>query len=186
MNLDLPALLAERGALRRGHTAFRTGLHADGWTEKGEVVRDPVLLDAVAAAQAASLSAAFPGATLLVGAPACGAVLASFVARHLALPVAYVLTGPDPTWHRMHVPPPGERVVYVDDLICTGSDARAVLAFLRREKHAVLGVSAWLSRTVLEGERLDTLTEPPFRTFAAAGCPLCAADERLVFRDVRE
>lgn len=131
MSLDLSELLEKRGALRRGHTVFRNGLHADGWIEKGELVRDPVTLDALAAVQAAGLGAAFPNATLLVGAPACGAVLASFVARHLGLPVAYVLTGADPGWHRMHVPRPGERVVYVDDLICTGTDARAVLAFLR-------------------------------------------------------
>ncbi|MDL2345698.1 orotate phosphoribosyltransferase [Deinococcus sp. MIMF12] len=186
MTSDLPRLLDERGALRFGHTAFRNGLHADGWTEKGELVRDPATLDTVAAVQADSLRAAFPGATLLVGAPACGAVLASFVARHLGLPVAYVLTGERPGWHRMHVPQPGERVVYVDDLICTGTDARAVLAFLRGEGHTVLGVSAWLSRTRLEGERLVTLTEPPFRTFTAAECPLCTAGEGLNWQDVRE
>jgi len=186
VTLDLARLLEERGALRRGHTLFRNGLHGDGWTEKGEVVRDPVTLDAVAAVQAAQLRAAFPDATLLVGAPACGAVLASFVARHLGLPVAYVLTGPEVGWHRMHVPRPGERVVYVDDLICTGTDARAVLAFLRSAGHTVLGVSAWLSRTELEGERLDTLMGAPFQTFAAGACPLCAADEGLAFRDVRE
>lgn len=186
MTLDLPNLLAERGALRRGHTRFRNGLHADGWIEKGEVVRDPLTLDAVAAVQADSLRAAFPDATLLVGAPACGAVLASFVARHLGLPVAYILTGPDPTWHRMHVPRPGERVVYVDDLICTGTDARAVLAFLRRGGQTVLGVSAWLSRTALAGERLVTLTETPFRTFPAQACLLCAAGEAVRYRDIRE
>ncbi|MPY65579.1 orotate phosphoribosyltransferase [Deinococcus sp. SDU3-2] len=172
--------------MRPGHTAFRNGLHADGWIEKGEIVRVPATLDAVAAEQAASLRAAFPEATLLVGAPACGAVLASFVARHLGLPVAYVLTGERTGWHRMHIPQPGERVVYVDDLICTGTDARAVLAFLRDAGHTVLGVSAWLSRTRLEGERLVTLTQPPFRTFAAAECPLCAAGEALIWKDVRE
>ena len=186
MTPDLPRLLEEQGALRRGHTAFRNGLHADGWTEKGEIVRDPATLDRVAAMQATSLRAAFPEATLLVGAPACGAVLASFVARHLGLPVAYVLTGERPGWHRMHVPTPGERVVYVDDLICTGTDDRAVLAFLREQGHTVLGVSAWLSRTRLEGERLATLMAPPFQTFPAAECPLCAAGERLSWRDLRE
>lgn len=186
MTPDLPRLLHERGALRRGHTAFRNGLHANGWTEKGEIIRDPVMLDTVAAVQARHLRASFPDATLLVGAPACGAVLASFVARHLGLPVAYVLTGERPGWHRMHVPGPGERVVYVDDLICTGADARAVLAFLRGEGHTVLGVSAWLSRTRLEGERLVTLTGPPFQTFPAPKCPLCAAGEGLSWQGVRE
>lgn len=184
--MNLPRLLAERGAFRPGHTAFRNGLHADGWVEKGDVFHDPALLDAVAAAQAASLRAAFPDVTLLVGAPACGAVLASFVARHLGLPVAYVLTGTEPGWHRMHVPAPGQRVVYVDDLICTGSDARAILAFLRGEGHTVLGVSTWLSRTALESERLETLVAAPFQTFRPEECPLCCAGVEIAFRDIRE
>ena len=184
--MDLLALLAERGAFRHGHTVFRNGLHADGWTEKGNVFRDPALLDGVAAVQAEHLRAAFPEVALLVGAPACGAVLASLVARHLRLPAAYVFTGERPSWHRMHVPPPGERVVYVDDLICTGTDARAVLAFLRSEGQMVLGVSAWLSRTTLEGEALDTLVSPPFGTFPPEECPLCRAGEAVAFMNVRE
>ncbi|GAA5531984.1 hypothetical protein [Deinococcus aluminii] len=52
---------------RDGHTAFRSGLHGDGWLEKGEVTRDPRHLDRLASAQAARI-AAFPGATLLAGA----------------------------------------------------------------------------------------------------------------------
>ncbi|EYB68359.1 orotate phosphoribosyltransferase [Deinococcus phoenicis] len=184
--MDLLNVLEERGALRRGHTVFRNGRHADGWTEKGDVFRDPAALDAVAAAQAASLRAAFPDTTLLVGAPACGAVLASFVGRHLGLPVAYVLTGPHPGWHRMNLPAPGQQAVYVDDLICTGTDARAVLAFLRRAGHTVSGVSAWLSRTPLAGERLVTLSGAPFQTSAAEACPLCRAGVEVAFRDVRE
>ncbi|WP_235610149.1 orotate phosphoribosyltransferase [Deinococcus aerius] len=186
MRVDLLGLLAERGAFRRGHTVFRHGLHADGWIEKGELMRDPAGLDEVAAMQAEALHAAFPGATLLTGAPACGAVLASFVARHLHLPVAFPLTGEAMGWHRMHIPEPGGRVVYVDDLVCTGTDARAVLAFLRREGHTVLGVSAWLSRTPLDGERLATLTQAPFQTFPADGCPLCQMGVPVMFRGVRE
>ncbi len=173
------------GALRSGHTQFGNGLHADGWVEKGGVFRDPVTLDGVAARQAEALHAAFPQATLLVGAPACGAVLASFVGRHLGLPVAF-LDAETLAWHRMHVPAPGERAVYVDDLICTGLGSRAVLAALRASGHEALGVSAWISRDALEGERLNTLATPPFATWAAGDCPLCHAGEPLAWRDVRE
>ncbi|WP_019588251.1 hypothetical protein [Deinococcus apachensis] len=149
-------------------------------------MRDPAGLDEVAAVQAEALQATFPEATLLTGAPACGAVLASFVARHLQLPVAYPLTGTDISGHRMHVPESGVRVVYVDDLVCTGTISRAVLAFLRREEHPVLGVSAWLSRNSLRGERLVTLTEAPFQTFPADGCPLCQTGVPMMVRGIRE
>lgn len=179
--MDLLARLEERGALRRGLTQFRNGLVSDGWIEKGEVIRDPLLLDEIAAQQARAIATAFPQATLLVGVPACGAVLAAFVARHLKLPVAFPLLQPVPAWHRMHVPPAGQRVVYVDDLICTGTDARAVLNFLRGSGHHVEGVSAWISRVPLPGERLVTLADAPFQNHAPgslSGTP--------VYTDVRE
>ena len=177
--MDLLALLEERGAVRRGLTHFKNGLVSDGWIEKGAVIHDPVLLDQVAAMQAQAIAGAFPTATLLVGVPACGAVLASFVAGHLNLPVAFPTLHPQPAWHRMHVPQAGERVVYVDDLICTGSDARAVLAFLRGEGLHVLGVSAWISRAELPGEHLITLADAPFRNHASLpGTP--------VYTNVRE
>ncbi|MCY1702655.1 hypothetical protein [Deinococcus sp. SL84] len=86
----------------------------------------------------------------------------------------------------MHCPQAGQRAVYVDDLICTGRDARRVLAFLRREKHVALGVSAWLSRTPLAGETLLTLTSAPFENYPADHCPLCQQGQPLVFEEVRE
>ncbi|PTA68896.1 orotate phosphoribosyltransferase [Deinococcus arcticus] len=140
-------------------------------------MRDPARLDRVAAWQAQAIATQFPGTTLLVGAPACGAVLTAFVARHLGLPVAFVTLEPAPAWHRMHVPGPQHRAVYVDDLICTGEGARTAAAFLRAQGLTVLGVSAWISRTALAGERLHTLAPPPFQTWtpheaAPAGPPL--------------
>ena len=183
-HMKLLDVLADCGALRPGHTHFRNGLFGDGWIEKGHVMRDPALLAQVAAAQAQSIRSAFPEATLLIGAPACGAVLASFVAQQLGLGVAYVLTDSPAAWHRMYQPAPGERVVYMDDLICTGSDARTVLAFLRAEGQQVLGVSAWISRTALSGETLITLAEPPFQTYPAQVNPL--SGEPVLYEDVRE
>lgn len=88
--MNLLALLEQQGALRRGATLFSNGWRSNGWIEKGCVFRNPALLDQVAAAQASAIHHAFPGVTLLVGAPACGSVLASFVARHLNLPVAFL------------------------------------------------------------------------------------------------
>lgn len=177
--MDLLALLEERGAVRRGLTHFKNGLVSDGWIEKGAVIRDPALLDQVAAFQAQAIAQTFPTATLLVGIPACGAVLASFVARHLNLPVAFPTLQPEPAWHRMNAPKAQERVVYVDDLICTGTDARAVLNFMLSEGLHVLGVSAWISRVDLPGETLITLADAPFQNHVSLpGTP--------VYSNVRE
>ena len=181
--MDLLDLLEQRGAVYRGLTLFKNGLVSDGWIEKGGLFSDPAALEEVAAAQAQAVAADFPQATLLVGAPACGAVLAAFVARHLRLRVAFLTVNPALSWHRMNVPQPGEKVVYIDDLICTGTDARAALSFMRAQGQEVLGVSAWLSRTGLPGERLSVLAEAPFRNYPADAHPLSGD---YLFRDVRE
>ncbi len=174
---------------RGGHTAFRNGLHGAGWLKKGEVTRGPARLDSLAAAQAGQIAVAFPGATLIVGASQCGAVLAAFVARHLGLPVAFLnVEGERAVFHRMHVPQPGERVVFVDDLICTGQGARVLVRSLREGGHEALGLSAWAVR---DGARLPDvpavpLAPHPYRTFAAESCPLCADETPLVWTGVRE
>ncbi|ADY26532.1 orotate phosphoribosyltransferase [Deinococcus proteolyticus MRP] len=184
--MNVLSFLQAQGCFREGHTAFKNGLHSGGWLEKGEIVRRPYLLQQLARQQAQQIAQHWPETTLIVGAPACGAVLASFVGLELGLPVAFTVTGQDIGWHRMHCPQAGQRAVYVDDLICTGRDARRVLAFLRREKHVALGVSAWLSRTPLAGETLLTLTSAPFENYPADHCPLCQQGQPLVFEEVRE
>lgn len=177
------ALLQGHGGLSAGLTRFRNGLVSDGWIEKGSLFAAPVTLDRVAAQQARAVAQAFPDATLLVGAPACGAVPASAVARHLGCRVAYVLLQPEAAWHRMNIPKPPERVVYIDDLICTGQDACLALHFLRQEGHTVLGVSAWISRAALSGEQLVTLAPPPFRLLDASEL---GPDSTFEFQDIRE
>lgn len=180
---ELLSLLERHGGLRPGLTSFRNGLYSDGWLEKGSLFAQPEQLEQVASWQAGSIAGAFPEATLIVGIPACGAVLASFVARRLGLPVAYVLLQPSPLWHRMNVPRPPQRIVYVDDLICTGRDTRTALKFLRESGHTVEGVSAWISRVPLEDARLVTLAQPPYRLLEMGELP---RDPEFVYRDIRE
>lgn len=174
---------------REGHTVFRNGLHASGWLEKGEVVRDPMQLDKVARVQAEQLQAHWPNADLIVGASQCGAVLAAFVARHLALPIAFVnLQDGQMLFHRMNVPVAPQRVVLVDDLISTGSDARQLVAGFRQAGHPVLGLSVWTVRQTahLPAVPLLTLWPHPYQTWSAPVCPLCAAGESVRWAEVRE
>ncbi len=179
-------LLAEYGGLFWGHKAFRNGLHTDGWVEKGVLIREPQQLDVVAATQASQIRAAFPETTLLVGAPACGAVLAAFVARHLGLPVAFVQgenTGLH--WHRMSVPAAPQPVVVVDDLLCTGQGTVQIADFLKAQGHTVLGVSAWLSRVKLHLP-LITMAQTPFQTYTASEYPMCQQSMPLSYEGIRE
>jgi orotate phosphoribosyltransferase len=172
-----------------GHTTFKNGWHGDGWLEKGALVRDPARLYTLLKHQANAIKKHFPQTELIVGIPACGAVVASFVAAHLELPLALTVTVQDNLeFHRMHLPKPGLKAVLVDDLIFSGSDARAHLNFLSQHGLEMLGISAWVSRvgTELDGVPLATLMPVPFQTFPASSCPLCLQAEAIRWRDVRE
>jgi orotate phosphoribosyltransferase len=172
-----------------GHTAFKNGWHGDGWLEKGVLVRDPARLYTLLKHQANAIKKHFPQTELIVGIPACGAVVASFVAAHLELPLALTVTVQENLeFHRMHIPKPGLKAVLVDDLIFSGSDARAHLQFLSDHGLEVLGISAWVSRvgTELDGVPLATLMPAPFQTFSAANCPLCLQAEAIRWQDIRE
>lgn len=184
--MNIFKLLKDGGGMTYGHTQFRNGLHTDGWIEKGAIVRQPQVLDAVAKTQASQIESAFPEATLLVGAPACGAVLAAFVGRYLGLPLAFVNgEGDNIAWHRMNIPTSPQKIVFVDDLICTGQGTATMLEFCTQQGHSVLGVSAWMSRVKLSVPLL-TLADMPFQTYTAAHCPLCEQQMPLIGKDVRE
>lgn len=187
MNTDLQALLTEHQALFAGHTAFRNGLHGDGWREKGAIIRQPGVLAQVTGAQARQARQHLGDLSLVVGASFCGAVVASFVAWELGVPVAFVNEDAGAMhYHRMHRPETGQRVLIVDDLICTGRDAATIATFLRSHGQEVAGVSAWISRVALPGERLLTLAPAPFRSFESGTCPLCRANLPLLHADIRE
>ncbi|WP_407539074.1 phosphoribosyltransferase family protein [Deinococcus radiomollis] len=125
--------------------------------------------------------------TLVVGASYCGAVVASFVARELGVSVAFVNTDSGfMQYHRMYHPEPGQHVLIVDDLVCTGRDVSAIAAFLRSAGQEVAGISAWLSRVNLPAEQLLTLTPAPFQTYTPESCPLCSAGVPIVYSDIRE
>lgn len=177
-------------SLRRdGHTVLKNGLHADGWLEKGELVRKPVELDRLAKRQAEQIQTHWPTANLVVGASQCGAVLAAFVARHLALPVAFInLQDDQMIFHRMNVPASPQRVVLVDDLISTGNDARLLVSELQKAGHTVSGLSVWTVRgtAVLPDVPLLTLWPHPYQTWTASTCPLCGVGESVRWEEVRE
>jgi orotate phosphoribosyltransferase len=182
-------LLREHGGWFAGHTRFRSGEHGNGWLEKGALLRSPHLLRPLLDVQARAVRDAFPMAELIVGAPTCGAVVAAFVAETLGLPLA--LTMPQASglsFHRMHLPERGLKVVFVDDLIFSGRDARAHLAFFAAWGLEPVGVSAWISRVSSGalGVPLSVLMPAPFVTFEARGCPLCAVGDPVLWQDVRE
>jgi orotate phosphoribosyltransferase len=187
MKPDLARALSDTGALFKGHTAFRNGLHGNGWIEKGVIIREPNRLDRFTQVQAQTIREVWGTPTLVVGAAYCGAVVASFVARHLKTDVAFVNNSSGLLdFHRMHVLAAVQRVVIVDDLICTGTDVRTVAKFLDQLGHDVLGVSAWISRSAVLDLPCLTAGKHPFETYSADTCPLCIQSVPIDFLNIRE
>lgn len=179
----------QNGGYFAGHTTFRNGMHGDGWLEKGAIIRDHTVLDSVAEVQARAIQTHFPEADLVLCTGECGAIVASSVARFLKLPLALTVSeGGELNFHRMHVPDSRRRVVFVDDLVFSGTDVRSHIAFLSRIGMTLVGISVWVNRQSdrINGIPVHSLMPPPFSIYAESECPLCAAHEPIVFAEIRE
>lgn len=185
----LQSALQKNGGWFVGHTEFRNGQHGNGWIEKGSIIQYPALLDTVLQEQSKAIAQHFPEVEMLIGSSECGAVVASFVARHLNLPLALTSTTSERVaFHRMNIPQRGTKVVLVDDLIFSGQEMRAHITFFRETGIVLLGASVWINRQppIVEGISVISLLPPPFLTYEAAECPLCQNDVPLKYRHIRE
>ncbi|UQN06126.1 hypothetical protein [Deinococcus sp. QL22] len=79
-------------------------------------------------------------------------------------------------------------MVGVDDLISTGTDARLLVAGMRRAGHTVVGLSVWTVRetALLPHVPVLTLCPHPYQTFSAPTFPECASGEAVRWEQVRE
>ncbi len=186
---DLYLLFKKFDGLMAGHTVFRTGDHGDGWIEKGSLIRQPSLLEGVINVQAEALKKNFPTAELIVGSSQCGTVVASFMARALNLPLALTTKEEDGLiFNRMHVPKPPLNIVFVDDLVFSGSDLRAHINLFESSGFSLLGFSVWVNRQsdYLNGYPIINLMPAPFQTFTARDCPLCKMGKAVKYTHIRE
>ncbi|MDX1933220.1 MAG: hypothetical protein SFU56_11490 [Capsulimonadales bacterium] len=188
-SLYLASLFRQNAGWFAGHTAFRNGLHGDGWLEKGAIIRNVAVLDTVAERQAAAIRTRFRDADLIVCTGECGAVVAAAVARFLDLPIALTVSEGDMlSFHRMHLPASGHRAILVEDLVFSGTEVRRHADFIPGTGLEFLGVSAWVNRQGdrIAGVPIHSLMPPPFSLFPAADCPLCRRAVPLAYTGIRE
>ena len=82
MTEELEQLLADRGALMRGHFQFASGRHGDTYVEKFRILQWPDITSGLCE----RIAAAFSGAANVVAGPTTGGVILSFeTARQLGL-----------------------------------------------------------------------------------------------------
>lgn len=182
-------LLHRRQGWFAGHTHFRNGDHSNGWIEKGCLIRHPASLDLMTKLQSLQIFQYFPDAQLLIGAPLCGAIVASNVARHLDLSLAVTVQQSNRLlFHRMNVPVQGIKAVLVEDMICSGNDVRTHIQFFEEFGIELLGVSTWINRQPnrIAGYSIISLLPAPFQNYPETNCPMCLENIPIQYVNVRE
>src|SRR5687767_7658035 len=132
MNLELPRLLAETGALLHGHFRLSSGLHSPDYVQCAKLLEDPHMAMGVGAALAEKIA---PFRPQRIVAPALGGVIIGFtVAAALKVPMIFTERKEGTmTLRRGFAVPAGERIVIVEDVVTTGKSTRETVDVVKSQ-----------------------------------------------------
>jgi orotate phosphoribosyltransferase len=174
---DLELMLAESGALRRGHFRLSSGLHSPAYVQCALLLELPQRARQVGAALADRLRGAAPESVL---SPALGGVIIGHeVAAALGVPFRFTERQEGAmALRRGFAIAPGERVAVVEDVVTTGKSTRECAAVAESLGARVVAIGSILDRS--GGQHAfdapyAALLRLDFPTYAAQACPLCAA-----------
>jgi orotate phosphoribosyltransferase len=177
MPLDLPALLAETGALLTGHFRLSSGLHSPNYVQCAKLLEHPRNAKAIGAALAEKLRGL--GAQKIV-APALGGVIIGYtVAEALDLPSIFTERKDGAmTLRRGFRIGDGEKVVIVEDVVTTGKSTRETAAVIEQSGGVVSGFASILNRSGKENPfdaPYESLMSLALETYDEKACPSCAS-----------
>jgi orotate phosphoribosyltransferase len=172
---ETEALLAESGALTRGHFELSSGLHSPAYVQCALLLEDPRRARRVGRAVARLLASLRPEAVV---SPALGGlVIGHEVAEALGVPFRFTERKDGAmTLRRGFRLAPGERVVVVEDVVTTGRSTKEAAAVAEAAGGRVAAVGAIVDRTGGR-EVFDVpffhLLELDLPAWQPAECPLC-------------
>jgi orotate phosphoribosyltransferase len=177
MPLDLPALLADTGALLTGHFRLSSGLHSPNYVQCAKLLEHPRNAKAIGAALAEKLRGL--GAQKIV-APALGGVIIGYtVAEALDLPSIFTERKDGAmTLRRGFRIGDGEKVVIVEDVVTTGKSTRETAAVIEQSGGVISGFASILNRSGKENPfdaPYESLMSLALETYHEAACPSCAS-----------
>lgn len=165
-------LLAEHGALLKGHFLLSSGKHSDTYVEKARLFERPD----VVARLAAEIASWYQDVQAVVS-PAVGAIPLGFaVAQQTSARFLYAeREAGNLTLRRGFRLDPGERTLVVEDVITTGGSAAEVFDLVRSSGAEALGVAAVVDRSVgALPVPVRALVRLEFAVHEPDHCPLCA------------
>ncbi len=172
---EVERLLAETGAIRRGHFQLSSGLHSPMYVQCAALLQHPEK----AARLAEALALHYRGARIaVVVSPALGGVTWGYeVARALGARAVFVERNADGRFAlRRFGLTSGERVLVAEDVLTTGGSTRETIDVIRSAGGEVVGVAAIVDRsggTVELDVPLRALLTQQIETYPASACPLC-------------
>jgi orotate phosphoribosyltransferase len=183
MSTSLEDLLAQRGAILRGHFQLASGRHAGVYIEKFRILQWPDITETMCK----MIAHHFRGTPNLLAGPTTGGIILAYeTARQLGLRSIIAERkedgSPGREFKRGFEIGPGDRVLVVDDVLTTGGSVRDVIDAVRERGAEVVGVGMLVDRT---GGQVD-FGVPFFaciplliESFEPAQCPLCAQGVEL-------
>jgi orotate phosphoribosyltransferase len=172
---DVERLLAESGAIRRGHFQLSSGRHSPMYVQCAALLQYPD--KAARLVEALALYLRDARITAVVS-PALGGITWGYeMARPLGARAIFVEreSGGRFVLRRFGLTP-GERVLIAEDVITTGGSTRETIEVVRRAGGEVVGVVAIVDRSGGTAELdvpLRALLTQQIVTYPPADCPLC-------------
>lgn len=177
---ETEALLAESGALARGHFELSSGLHSPAYVQCALLLEDPRRARRVGRALARLLASLRPQTVV---SPALGGVVIGHeVAEALGVPFRFAERKDGVmSLRRGFRLQPGERAVVVEDVVTTGRSTREAAAAVQAQGGQVAAVGAIVDRT----GGVESFEAPFFHllelelpAWQPGECPLCAEGGR--------
>lgn len=168
-------LMAERGAIRRGHFLRSSGRHSDHYVQCAGLFEDAALGAAVGRMLAERMA---PFSPQMVFGAALGGILPGYeVGRALGLPFIYCerRDGAMTLRRGFHLPE-GTRVILIEDEVQTGTSLREMGEIVRALGGLVVGIGCIVDKS---GGRIgfdspfEALISLPVENYPAKACPMC-------------
>ena len=181
MPVDLPALLAETGALLSGHFRLSSGLHSPNYVQCAKLLEHPRHARAIGQDLGDKLRAL--NAQKIV-APALGGVIIGYTVAE-ALDVSSIFTERKDgamTLRRGFQIPDGERIVIVEDVVTTGKSTKETADVVKQHGGDVVGFASIMNRSGKENPfdaPYEFLMALALETYDEASCPHCKAGTPL-------